>query len=178
MLRSMSAPVTLLLLLLLLVTATGAFAPTGVCKTSRPTTLSTTKQVALPVLWLSSSPDRNPDKPELPVIAGDYDWDAKFAGDADWLVGDAVPGKKVMNEIELAQQVTALGALEEKWRKDRIESEYAASINVGFVPTAELANGRTAMFFLVTGLLTEYWTGISLPGQVEELLRVLGIIGM
>jgi len=122
-------------------------------------------------------PQRNPDRPELPVIPGDYDWDTKYAGDPDWITGDQVPGKAVMNEIELAQQVTALGGLEEKWRKQRIQEEYEDSINVGFVPTAELANGRTAMFFLVTGLLTEYWTGISLPGQVEEMLRIAGVIG-
>lgn len=126
----------------------------------------------------NSAPDRNPDKPELPVVPGDYDWDTKYSGDADWLVGGAVPGKKVLNEIELASQVTALGGLEEKWRKERIATEYADSINVGWVPTAELANGRTAMFFLVTGLLTEYWTGVSLPGQVEELLRISGVIGL
>ena len=48
---------------------------------------------------------------------------------------------------------------------------------VGFVPVAEIVNGRLAMFFLVTGLLTEYWTGVSLPGQVEEMLRISGVIG-
>lgn len=121
-------------------------------------------------------PKRNQNRPELPEIPGDYDWDAKYAGDADWKT-DAVPGKIVLNEIELARQATALAALEEKWRQKRIEEEYEASKNVGWVPTAELANGRTAMFFLVTGLLTEYWTGVSLPGQVEELLRIAGVIG-
>lgn len=125
----------------------------------------------------SAEPQRNPDRPELPAIPGDYDWDAKYAGDADWMVGDQVPGKRTLNEIEIAQQVTALSALEDKWRKEREYAEYEESKNVGFVPTAELINGRTAMFFLVTGLLTEYWTGISLPGQVEEMLRIAGVIG-
>ena len=124
-----------------------------------------------------SEPQMNPDRPELPVIPGDYDWDAKYQGDPDWTTGPSVPGRKVLNEIELAQQATALGGLEEKWRKDRIQREYEESINVGFVPVAEIVNGRTAMFFLVTGLLTEYWTGISLPGQVEEMLRISGLIG-
>jgi hypothetical protein len=124
-----------------------------------------------------SEPQRNPDRPELPAIPGDYDWDAKYAGDADWMVGTQVPGKRTLNDIELAQQVTALSALEDKWRKQREYAEYEDSKNVGFVPKAELINGRTAMFFLVTGLLTEYWTGISLPGQVEEMLRIAGVIG-
>jgi hypothetical protein len=126
---------------------------------------------------IGAEPIRNPNRPELPVVPGDYDWDAKFTGDDDWITGGAVPGRRVLNDIELAQQVTALGGLEEKWRKLRIQSEYEESINVGFVPTAETVNGRAAMFFLLTGLLTEYWTGISLPGQVEEMLRVAGIIG-
>jgi hypothetical protein len=37
-------------------------------------------------------------------------------------------------------------------------------------------NGRFAMFFLVVGLLTEYWTGVTFPGQIEEMLRVGGFI--
>lgn len=172
---------TTLSLLLLAATrhqTVSAFAPVTANNRHRPVVLATTTTR----IFSSNLGDRNPDKPELPVIPGDYDWDAKFSGDADWLAlnkgGDNVPpGKRVLNEIELASQVTALGSLEEKWRKERIESEYEASINIGWVPTAEMANGRFAMFFLVTGLLTEYWTGISLPGQVEELLRVSGIIG-
>jgi len=126
---------------------------------------------------IAAEPQMNPDRPELPVIPGDYDWDSKYEGDPDWITGSAVPGKAVLNEIELAQQVTALGGLEEKWRKEREMREYEESINVGFVPVAETVNGRFAMFFLVTGLLTEYWTGISLPGQVEEMLRISGVIG-
>lgn len=126
----------------------------------------------------SSSTDRNPDRPELPTIPGDFDWDSKYAGDSDWLMGDAVPGKRVMNEIELASQITALGGLEEKWRKERLAQEYNDGIQIGWVYKAEVTNGRFAMFFLITGLLTEYWTGISLPGQVEEMLRIAGVISM
>ena len=112
----------------------------------------------------------------LPELKGDFDWDAKYSGDADWIT-DNVPGKVVLNEIELASQVTALTQLEDQWRKEREIQEYEADQKVGWVETAELLNGRTAMFFLVTGLLTEYWTGYSLPGQVEEMLRVGGFIG-
>ena len=159
--------------LLLLWNPVVAFAPAVIVSSTKGT-----------VLYMSdnsfgsevSEPKRNANRPELPEIPGDYDWDAKYAGDADW-VTENVPGKVPMNEIDLARQATALSALEEKWRKERIQTEYEASINVGWVPTAELANGRFAMFFLITGLLTELWTGISLPGQVEELLRISGVIG-
>mmetsp|Transcript_17804 Transcript_17804/g.41995 ORF Transcript_17804/g.41995 Transcript_17804/m.41995 type:complete len:191 (-) Transcript_17804:109-681(-) len=118
----------------------------------------------------------NPDRPELPELKGDFDWDAKFAQDEDWIT-ENVPGKIVLNEIELAAQVTALTQLEDSWRKEAALEEWEASKQVGFVSKAEIINGRTAMFFLVTGLLTEYWTGISMPGQVEEMLRIAGVIG-
>ncbi|GKY95728.1 hypothetical protein MPSEU_000533600 [Mayamaea pseudoterrestris] len=123
-----------------------------------------------------AEPGRNPDRPELPELKGDFDWDAKFASDDDWIT-ENVPGKVVLSDIEIAEQVTALGKLEDAWRRRRQEDEWDAEKQVGFVTKAELLNGRTAMFFLVTGLLTELWTGVSLPGQVEELLRVGGFIG-
>jgi len=34
------------------------------------------------------------------------------------------------------------------------------------------------MFFLVVGLVTEYYTDVSFPGQIEEMLRVGGFIGL
>jgi hypothetical protein len=122
-------------------------------------------------------PKRNPDRPELPELKGDFDWDEKFGSDDDWITGDQVPGKMVLNELELAAQISALERLESQWRKERQELEYEEGKNVGFVEKAELINGRTAMFFLVTGLLTEYWTGFSLPAQVEEMLRIGGFLG-
>jgi len=131
-------------------------------------------------LFLSSeaeeAPRMNPDNPALPELKGDYDWDARHAGDADWIT-ENVPGKIVLNEVELAAQVTALSKLEEGWRKERLAEEYEAARIIGFVPQAETYNGRAAMFFLAVGLLTEYWTGIDIPGQIEEMARVGGFIG-
>ncbi|KAL3943789.1 MAG: hypothetical protein SGBAC_002161 [Bacillariaceae sp.] len=121
-------------------------------------------------------PKMNPDNPNLPELKGDFDWDEKFGGDDDWITTN-VPGKMVLSELELAEQATALGALETKWRKEREIKEYEASRKTGWTSLAELANGRFAMFFLVTGLLTELWTGVTLPGQVEEMLRIGGFIG-
>ena len=119
---------------------------------------------------------RNPDRPELPEIKGDFDWDAKFGGDDDWIV-DNIPGKMVLSDLEIAAQVTALGKIEEKYRKVRSQEEYDAARILGWTARAETFNGRFAMFFLVVGLLTEYWTGITIPGQIEEMLRVGGFIG-
>ena len=119
---------------------------------------------------------RNPDKPELPEIKGDFDWDAKFGGDDDWIV-DNIPGKMALSDVELAAQSTALGKLEESYRKVRVQQEYDDARILGWTGQAEMYNGRFAMFFLVVGLLTEYWTGVSIPGQIEEMLRVGGFIG-
>ena len=38
---------------------------------------------------------------------------------------------------------------------------------------AEIINGRSAMFFIVVGLLTELWTGQSIPEQVVTMARFL-----
>lgn len=118
----------------------------------------------------------NPDYPNLPELKGDFDWDAKFSGDDDWIT-ENVPGKIVLNEIELAKQVTTLNKLEEKFRKERLREEYDDYQTVGWVENAEILNSRFAMFFLAVGLFTESFTGVTMPGQVEEMLRILGFIG-
>ncbi|CAJ1930639.1 unnamed protein product [Cylindrotheca closterium] len=120
--------------------------------------------------------EMNPDNPNLPALKGDFDWDEKFGGDDDWIT-ENVPGKVVLGELELAEQSKALAALESNWRKEREIKEFEESRKTGWTGLAELANGRFAMFFLVTGLLTELWTGVSIPGQVEEMLRIGGFIG-
>mmetsp|Transcript_20340 Transcript_20340/g.42620 ORF Transcript_20340/g.42620 Transcript_20340/m.42620 type:complete len:168 (-) Transcript_20340:79-582(-) len=81
-----------------------------------------------------------------------------------------------LNDIELAAQRTALTKLEEQWRREREDEEYEAARLLGWTKQAEMYNGRFAMFFLVVGLLTEYWTGVTFPGQIEEMLRVGGFI--
>lgn len=121
-------------------------------------------------------PAINPDYPNLPEMKGDFDWDAKFGGDDDWIT-ENVPGKIKLNEIQLAEQVKALSELEETYRKRRLQKEYEEYQTVGWVQNAELLNSRFAMFFLAVGLFTEKFTGVSMPGQVEEMLRILGFIG-
>ena len=60
--------------------------------------------------------------------------------------------------------------------KRDVTLSYYESISSGWGPTPEILNGRFAMFFLVTGLVTEYYTGQSLPQQVYTLLQTLSII--
>ena len=106
--------------LLSLFISTTAFAPSNnFASRAEVTSLSSTEEV------VEGSP-RNPDKPELPEIKGDFDWDAKFGGDDDWIV-DNIPGKMALSEVELAAQSTALGKLEESYRKVRLQEEYDAA---------------------------------------------------
>jgi len=125
---------------------------------------------------VEDEPAMNPDNPNLPALKGDYDWDAEYAADDDWIT-ENVPGKITVNEVDLAAQVTELTKLEDKYRKVRQAKEYEDARIIGWVPQAEMYNGRFAMFFLTVGLLTELWTGISIPGQIEEMARVGGFIG-
>merc|ERR1719253_1959697 len=124
---------------------------------------------------VGDEPEMNPDNPNLPALKGDYDWDAAYAADDDWIT-ENVPGKMVVGDAELAAQLTALSRIEERFKKVREADEYEDARIIGWVPMAETYNGRFAMFFLVVGLLTEYWTGISIPGQIEEMARVGGFL--
>jgi hypothetical protein len=47
---------------------------------------------------------------------------------------------------------------------------------LGFCAQAETINGRFAMFFFVTGLATELFTGQSVPQQIDTMLQVVGFI--
>ena len=165
-------------LLLLCATGAAAFAPLGT-----PSSVAFSRRSAIVASTEVDEekdqfpePGRNPDNPDLPEIKGDYDWDAKYSGDPDWQTTD-VPGKVVLGDLEIAAQATALGKLEEQWRKERVREEYDGARLLGWTEQAETYNGRFAMFFLVVGLLTEYWTGITIPGQIEEMARVGGFIG-
>lgn len=87
-----------------------------------------------------------------------------------------VPGKIVLDELELARQRTELEKYTAELRRERLREEREASRLFGWVPYAENLNGRLAMFFIATGLLTEYWTGYSIPQQIELMARTFGIL--
>lgn len=85
-----------------------------------------------------------------------------------------VPGKIQLSEQELIEQKAALDKFTLQLRKKQMQEEREAARLFGWVPYAETLNGRLAMFFIATGVLTEYWTGYTLPQQVELMLRTLG----
>lgn len=89
-----------------------------------------------------------------------------------------IPGKTPQDAATLARKTKDLEALTKKWQRKRRQREYQEARFTGFSENAEILNGRFAMFFLVTGLATEQFTGQSIPEQIETGLRTLGVIGL
>ena len=81
-----------------------------------------------------------------------------------------------LSDVELAEQEAKLQALSDKWKRREDEEDYQSSIRSGWGPSPEAINGRTAMFFILVGLITEYYTGQSLPQQVYTMLQSLAIV--
>ena len=91
--------------------------------------------------------------------------DATPAGSGDASINESI--NEPFSEMELAEQEAKLTALSEKWSKFEEQVNYEETMRSGFGPSPERINGRVAMFFLVTGLITEYYTGQSMPQQVR-----------
>jgi len=91
-------------------------------------------------------------------------------------VGYENPGKMEVNEIEMLERSAKLDALSTKWRKREMQAEYEDDSKIGWVKKAQTINGRLAMFFIFVGLITEYYTGESLPQQTATMLRTLAVI--
>lgn len=81
-----------------------------------------------------------------------------------------------LNEVELAEQVRALDTLADQWRSEVAQQKFDKAQLLGFCDQAEIINARFAMFFVATGLLTEYWTGQSIPQQVLTMLETTGVL--
>jgi hypothetical protein len=81
------------------------------------------------------------------------------------------PNNPNLPEVKVTLIGTALNQQEEKRRKEASWEEYDDSATVGWV-----VKGWDMFFLGVTGLLTEPWTGESLPGQVEEMLMIGGFL--
>ncbi|EGB11010.1 hypothetical protein AURANDRAFT_17649, partial [Aureococcus anophagefferens] len=87
-----------------------------------------------------------------------------------------VPGKSELDEMTAAKQISDLDSLSARWQRQKDLREWEESRLTGWSEQAEIINGRTAMFFLIVGLLTELWTGQSIPEQVVTMARVGGFI--
>ena len=72
-------------------------------------------------------------------------------------------GTERLDELTLAAQSTAMDNIAKEWRRKRANREYEDSKLLGFTAQAEIVNGRSAMFFIVVGLLTESFSGESIP---------------
>ena len=63
----------------------------------------------------------------------------------------------------------------EWFKAQKFEKTAAEGAGIGWVPKAELANGRWVMMGLMIGLLTEYSTGVNFIDQLKLLVTNLGI---
>lgn len=91
-------------------------------------------------------------------------------------VAESIQEYRPKTDMELAEQSARLDALAAKWKSREIAAEDEANSLIGWTKQSEEINGRLAMFFLLTGLVTEYYTGQSLPQQVYTLLETLSIV--
>ena len=89
-----------------------------------------------------------------------------------------IPGKMPIDEETKRLKEKDLDELKRRWVRMRELREYESERLTGFSEKAEILNGRFAMFFLVTGLLTELWTGETVPDQIATMGRTLGFIGL
>ena len=83
---------------------------------------------------------------------------------------------KQFSDVELVEQEAKLDALAKKWKRIEDEGEYEEGLRSGWGPSPERINGRSAMFFIIVGLVTEYYTGQSLPQQVYTMLQTMGLV--
>lgn len=86
-----------------------------------------------------------------------------------------IPGKMKFSDIEKIKREKDLKALANKWKKERMLKEEEERKFIGFTKNAEIINGRMAMIFLITGILTEYWTDQNIPTQIDTMFRIAGI---
>lgn len=87
-----------------------------------------------------------------------------------------IPGKIKLGDSEKAEREQKLKSLAESWKKERINREESSKQLFGFTKNSEILNGRLAMFFLATGILTEIWTKQTIIGQIDTMIRIVGLI--
>lgn len=81
-----------------------------------------------------------------------------------------------LNDVELAAQITTLDAIAKRLRKEAAQEAFDNAQLLGWCPQAETINGRFSMFFFVVGLLTESFTGQSVPQQIITMAEVVGLL--
>jgi len=62
------------------------------------------------------------------------------------------------------------------FKQKKYEEELLKNQKLGWVPKAEISNGRWVMFGLLVGMLTEYSTGVNFIDQIKLLLVNLSIV--
>uniref|UniRef100_A0A7S2T833 High light inducible protein n=1 Tax=Chloropicon primus TaxID=1764295 RepID=A0A7S2T833_9CHLO len=74
------------------------------------------------------------------------------------------------------QQRSAAREMISYFKEKNVEAEFEKNKQLGWVPKAEISNGRWVMFGLLVGILTEYSTGVNFIEQIKLLLVNLSIV--
>lgn len=75
--------------------------------------------------------------------------------------------------IEKQRQVAK--ELVKYFQDQKYDADVQAQRVFGWVPNAEISNGRWVMFGLAVGLATEYATGVSFVDQIKLTITNLGL---
>mmetsp|Transcript_1265 Transcript_1265/g.3538 ORF Transcript_1265/g.3538 Transcript_1265/m.3538 type:complete len:133 (-) Transcript_1265:470-868(-) len=81
-----------------------------------------------------------------------------------------------MNDVDLAEQIRDLDKQTMRLRDESDLKKFNDAQLLGWCEQAETINGRFSMFFFAVGLLTEYYTGQSVPRQIQTMLEVSGVL--
>mmetsp|Transcript_19818 Transcript_19818/g.29128 ORF Transcript_19818/g.29128 Transcript_19818/m.29128 type:complete len:140 (+) Transcript_19818:57-476(+) len=100
----------------------------------------------------------------------------EIVGEKELQVSYQIPGKIQLSENEIKQREQQLKILADNWKNQRMNEEESSKELLGFTKSSEIINGRLAMFFLTTGILTEIWTKQTMIDQIDTILRIVGLV--
>jgi len=100
----------------------------------------------------------------------------EIVGKKELQVSYQIPGKIQLSENEIKQREQQLKILADNWKNQRMNEEESSKELLGFTKSSEIINGRLAMFFLTTGILTEIWTKQTMIDQIDTILRIAGLV--
>eukprot|EP00240_Pyramimonas_obovata_P011069 CAMPEP_0118956744 /NCGR_PEP_ID=MMETSP1169-20130426/61741_1 /TAXON_ID=36882 /ORGANISM="Pyramimonas obovata, Strain CCMP722" /LENGTH=138 /DNA_ID=CAMNT_0006904791 /DNA_START=571 /DNA_END=987 /DNA_ORIENTATION=- len=84
------------------------------------------------------------------------------------------PATETTSTMTVEQQRQAAKDLVKYFNDKQYEADTLAQRVFGWVPNAEISNGRWVMFGLMVGLMTEYATGVTFIDQIKLTITNLG----
>ena len=90
----------------------------------------------------------------------------------------ALSTKQDVKSVSVEDQRVAAREMVKHFKAKAQEKAIEESKNLGWVPRAEIANGRWTMFGLLVGILTEFSTGVNFVDQIKLVLVNTGILDL